>query len=183
MHIKNDHKKKQSKIGVFFILVGFFLIFFQYFFVYTINENDINQYMSQRISNVIEDVDIKIDVIDQLRTEYGLVVLFQTNVEEKPIGYAVFEKDAIFNRYVNEDFALYNNRITHNLDTDVLVDLNCGYVFQFVDDKIVVVNTQPMNKPLIKYYILIVIAILAIAYGFVIRRRKRGIISKHDEKG
>lgn len=32
-------------------------------------------------------------LIDDIKTKYGLVVLFEPDIQEKPIGYAVFEKD------------------------------------------------------------------------------------------
>jgi hypothetical protein len=181
MHKRNDHKKNKSNGGMFFILLGVFLIFFQYFFVYNINEKDINQFVSQQINMAKEDVDIQVDVIDQLRTKYGLVVLFQTNLDEKPIGYAVFKKDAIFNRYGNEDFVLYGNRITHNGDRGVLVDLNRGYVFQFIDDEIIVINDHDLTSGLIRYVLLWVTAFLAIAYGFVIRQRSQRRLKNSDQ--
>lgn len=181
MKLKDDSKKYSPILGMIFILAGFTLIFFQYIFIYNINDNDIEKYISQRITKVTEDLDVNAVVIDKLRTEYGLVVLFHTNVDKNPIGYAVFEKDAIFNRYDNEDFALYDNRIDYNGDMDALIDLNSGNVFQFVDDEIILINSQYNNKALIEYYLSIIIGIIAIAYGLVIQLRVQGMISKHDE--
>ncbi|BES65758.1 hypothetical protein SANA_21970 [Gottschalkiaceae bacterium SANA] len=181
MHKSSNHKKNKSNGGIFFILLGVFLIFFQYFIVYNINGKDINQFVSKQINMEKEDVDIQVDVIDQLRTKYGLVILFQTNLDEKPIGYAVFKKDAIFDRYGNEDFVLYGNRITHNGDRGILVDLNHGYVFQFIDNEIIVISDHDLTSGLIRYVLLWATAFLAIAYGFVIRQGSRRKITKSDQ--
>ncbi|MGK0466245.1 hypothetical protein [Clostridium sp.] len=123
-----------------FIAVVLLLIIFQYTLLYNINGNKIENYIVHRISKTSKENNANIVVLDKLKTDFGLVVLFETSIKDKPIGYAVFEKDAIFNKYYNEDFATYENRLTYNGDQDAIIDLISENVFKFQDDKIELIN-------------------------------------------
>ncbi|WP_291632411.1 hypothetical protein [Clostridium sp.] len=152
--------KNFGKIIVTAILLGIIL---QYTLVYNINGNKIENYIVHKISKTSKENTANIVVLDKLKTDFGLVVLFETSIKDKPIGYAVFEKDAIFNRYGNEDFAIYENR--HNGDQDALVDLSSENVFEIQDDKIELINSKQNKKGLIKYYVNGIIFLISAIYG------------------
>jgi hypothetical protein len=148
-----------------FIAVVLLLIIFQYIVVYNINGNKIENYIVNKTSKTLKANTANIVFLDKLKTDFGLVVLFETSIKDSPIGYAVFEKDAIFNRYGNEDFAIYENRLTYNGDKGALVDLSSENVFEFQDDKILLINSKQNKKGLIKYYVISIILLIIAIYS------------------
>ncbi|MCT4619702.1 MAG: hypothetical protein N4A62_09985 [Marinisporobacter sp.] len=169
MYKKMRNNYNRLKSGIIFMILGLVLVGFQYTFIYNINGNNVENYITQQIREETKKTfEININVIDKLNTEFGLIVLFKTTIEEKPIGYAVFEKDAILNRYSNEDFALYENKLDYNGDSDALIDLTSDNVFKFKNDKIELINSKHTNKRLIKYYVIKLVSCISIVYGLFI---------------
>lgn len=167
------NKKVESKhsiliFGITVITIVLLSIIFQYTLNYNINGNKIENYITQRISKISKENDTNIVVLDKLKTDFGLVILFETSIKNKPIGYAVFKKDAIFNKYYNEDFATYDNRLDYNGDSDALIDLNSENVFKFQDDKIELINSKQNKKRLIKYYVDGILLLIIFIYGLFI---------------
>ena len=161
-----SQKSSNDKIGaIVIIVICVGIILLQYFAIYNISGNNIEKFITKQIIREVDVSDCEVRVIDDIKTKYGLVVLFETDVKEKPIGYAVFEKDRFLDRYYSEDFALYDDRATYINDSDALIDLKNDTVFQFANDEIKILNSKSSNKGLIKYYFYIVGVISGIIYG------------------
>lgn len=98
-------RKKIRKIkGVSFVLLGLFIIVFHYFFTYNINESKIEELIKREVIKEIKGLKDNIEIIDKLKTKYGLVVLFKVSSNKERIGYLVLKKDGILNRYYKEDY-------------------------------------------------------------------------------
>ncbi len=162
--MNNEYKSRQAIIvGLGFILIGVFLIVFQYISIYNIRDTD--RYIVENLKNTSKMRNAEITVIDELKTDYGLVVLFETSVKDTPIGYAVFEKDGLLNRYNNEDFALYNNPTDYFGDMDALNDLKSKNVFKFDDKEVILVSSIDNTYGVVEYYCSILVVVLSFVYG------------------
>ncbi|QZY56918.1 hypothetical protein [Crassaminicella profunda] len=161
-------KKKNSnnQIGaIVIIVICSVAMLLQYFVIYNISEQNIEKYLTKKIKSDVGISKLEIRLIDDIKTKYGLVVLFKTDIQEKPIGYAVFEKDGLLDRYFNEDFVLYDDSDSYIKDSDALIDLKNQTVFQFANNEIKILNSKSSNKELIKYYSCIVLVIVGVIYG------------------
>jgi len=162
--MNNEHNNRQSTIvGLGFILLGVSLIVFQYISIYNIRDTD--HYIVEKLNDTTIMRNAQITVLDELKTDYGLVVLFETTVKDTPIGYAVFEKDGLLNRYSNEDFALYDNPTDYYGDMDALSDLKSKNVFQFDDKEVILVSSIDNSHGVVKYYCSILVVVLSLVYG------------------
>ncbi|MCY6369171.1 hypothetical protein [Clostridium ganghwense] len=159
-------KNRNNQIGaIVIIVICSVAMLLQYFVIYNISEHNIEKYITKKIKSDVGISEFEVMLIDDIKTKYGLVVLFETDIQEKPIGYAVFEKDGFLDRYFNEDFVLYDDRDSYIKDSDALIDLKNKTVFQFANNEIKILNSKSSNKELIKYYSYIVLVIVGVIYG------------------
>lgn len=144
--------QKHKKIGGLLVITGILLLLLNYLFLYNIPADNIEEFIGKKLIDISKGDDVKVNIIDEYKTEYGLVTLFKTGVADNPIGYAVFEKDGFLNRYFNEDFAVYLNENDYIGDSDAIIDLKNLGVFKFEEDKIIEMNSSEDKKALMKYY-------------------------------